>query len=378
LGEGTEAFNVSADRVTGGAGLGAPRTTTIRIIDDEAPSLGTGNGLRGEYYSDSALTNLAAQRTDSKIEYLWGTSAPTPQVGADNFSVRWTGQIEPLYSQVYTFYLTTDDGSRMWVNGVQIINGWVDQSPTTRSGTIALVAGQKYDLRVEVYERAGSASAVLEWQSARQARQVVPQSQFYSTPIVPISGTFTPEIVVGGFTQPTAIDFDPNGMMFIAQKNGVVKTYVGGQVQNFIDISGEVNGVRDRGLLGMAVHPDFVNNPYVYLLYTYDPPETVGQTGLAAPDQYGNRVARLLRVAADVASGYRTAVPGSAEVLLGKNSTWANISFPNLDGTDNISLPATGVGIEDIIGVDSQSHSVGALRFGIDGSLFISNGDGTS
>ncbi len=167
-------------------------------------------------------------------------------------------------------------------------------------------------------------------------------------------------------------------MMFIAQKNGVVKSYVGGQVQNFIDISGEVNDVRDRGLLGMAVHPDFVNSPYVYLLYTYDPPETVGQTGLAAPDQYGNRVARLLRVTADVANGYRTAVPGSAEVLLGKNSTWANISFPNLDGTDNVNLPATGVGIEDIIGVDSQSHSVGALRFGTDGSLFISNGDGTS
>lgn len=378
LGEGTESFNVAADRVTGGAGLGAPRTATIRIIDDEAPSPGGGNGLRGEYYSDLGLTTLAAQRTDAKVDFNWGGGAPTPQVGADNFSVRWTGQIEALYSGVYTFYLTSDDGSRMWVNGTQLIDGWVDQSATTRTGFFTFVAGQKYDIRVESYERTGNASVVLEWSSLRQVRQVVPQSQLFSTPIVPTSGSFAPEVILGGLVEPTAIDFGPNGMMFIAQKNGVVKTYVGGQAQNFIDISADVNNVRDRGLLGMAVHPDFVNNPYVYLLYTYDPPETVGQTGLAAPDQYGNRVARLVRVTADVSTGYRTAVAGSQEILVGKNSTWANISFPNLDGTDNVNLPATGVGIEDIIGIDSQSHSVGALRFGTDGSLFITNGDGTS
>jgi glucose/arabinose dehydrogenase len=199
-------------------------------------------------------------------------------------------------------------------------------------------------------------------------------------------GNFAQDTVVSGLTQPTAFDWSPdNRYLYIAQQNGVVRVF--DQQTNsllddpFIDISTQVNNVQDRGLLGLAVHPDFPNNPYIYLAYTYDPPELQNLTGLAAPDGSGNRVARVTRVRADAGTNFTTAVANSEEVILGKNSTFANISRPDVDSTDNLNIapsaPPNGTG-RDAIPVDSRSHSLGDIDFGTDGSLFVSIGDGTS
>lgn len=185
---------------------------------------------------------------------------------------------------------------------------------------------------------------------------------------------------------PTAIDWLPDGTMLVSEQGGVVKTVRGGAVANdpFIDISGIVNGTRDRGLLDIAVHPDFANNPYVYLLFTYDPPEVNQQAAgtLAGPDGKGNRAGRLIRVTADSANNYQTAVAGSEVVLLGSNSTWENFNgFANSTFNFN-EAPAgenpDGTYINDFINSDSESHTIGSLAFGIDGELFVSIGDGAS
>lgn len=76
------------------------------------------------------------------------------------------------------------------------------------------------------------------------------------------SGTFIVETFASGLTSPTAFDWSPDGQrMYVAQKNGVVRVVENGTLRStpFIDISAEVNNVRDRGLLGIAVHPDFAN-----------------------------------------------------------------------------------------------------------------------
>lgn len=186
--------------------------------------------------------------------------------------------------------------------------------------------------------------------------------------------------------QPTAIDWLPDGTMLIAQKSGVVQTATGGQLGGspFIDISDMVNDSRDRGLLDIAVHPDFDNNPYVYLLFTYDPPEVFNQSEgeLAGPDGRGNRAGRLIRVTADASNGFATAVAGSEVVLLGENSTWENFNgFVN--STFDFDEPPAGENedgtyLQDFIPTDSESHTVGGLAFGINGELFVSTGDAAS
>ncbi|NJL20458.1 MAG: hypothetical protein HC895_06005, partial [Leptolyngbyaceae cyanobacterium SM1_3_5] len=118
-------------------------------------------------------------------------------------------------------------------------------------------------------------------------------------PPPPPVGSVRRESVVSDLIQPTTFDWTPSGnLMFIAEKGGVVKVVGSAGLQStpFIDISSQVNNVADRGLLGLAIDPLFGQNQgrdFVYLLFTYDPPETQGQSGLAAPDARGNRPARL-------------------------------------------------------------------------------------
>ncbi len=144
-----------------------------------SPPPGTGTGLLGEYYDNMNFTNLKLTRTDATVNFDWGSGSPDPSIGSDTFSVRWTGQVEPLYSETYTFYTVTDDGVRLWVNNQLIIDKWVDQSSTEWSGTISLSAGQKYDIKMEYYENGGGALAKLLWSSSRQPKQVIPASQLY-------------------------------------------------------------------------------------------------------------------------------------------------------------------------------------------------------
>ena len=56
--------------------------------------------------------------------------SPATELGPDNFSVRWSGEVQPLYSQEYTFYTVSDDGVRLWVNGVKLIDNWSDHAAT--------------------------------------------------------------------------------------------------------------------------------------------------------------------------------------------------------------------------------------------------------
>jgi len=148
-------------------------------IESTSARVSTGTGLRGEYYDNSDLSGLKLTRNDSQINFDWGWGAPDSTVGADTFSVRWTGQIEPLYSQTYTFYVTSDDGARLWINGQNVIDNWIDQAARETSGSIALSAGQRVDIRLEAYENGGLAAAKLAWSSASQPKQIVAQSQLY-------------------------------------------------------------------------------------------------------------------------------------------------------------------------------------------------------
>jgi beta-glucanase (GH16 family) len=141
----------------------------------------TPQGLTASYFDDDDLTNLKVTRIDPTINFNWGTGSPDPSIADTTYSVRWTGTVTPLYSETYTFYSKTDDGGRVWINGEEIINHWVDQAATETSGTITLVAGEPYAIEVDYYQDGGGASAQLSWSSAHQAKQIVPQSQLSPT-----------------------------------------------------------------------------------------------------------------------------------------------------------------------------------------------------
>jgi mannan endo-1,4-beta-mannosidase len=137
-------------------------------------------GLAGEYYNNIQLSGAAAlTRTDAMIDFNWRLGSPDAALGIDRFSIRWSGKIKPLYEEQYTFYTTSDDGIRVWVNGESVIDSWTKQSGTERKGTITLTAGQLYDIKVEYYENEGDARVRLMWESASQAKETVPASALF-------------------------------------------------------------------------------------------------------------------------------------------------------------------------------------------------------
>ena len=138
-----------------------------------------GGGVQGEYYHWTDISRPFAtavlSRTDPQIDFIFSNS-PDPNVNDDNFSARWTGQVEAGFSETYTFYARADDGVRLWVDGRQLVDAWIDQSATEYSGQIDLEAGKSYNLLMEFYENGGSAVAQLRWSSLSTPKQPVPQA----------------------------------------------------------------------------------------------------------------------------------------------------------------------------------------------------------
>ncbi|MBW2421246.1 MAG: PQQ-dependent sugar dehydrogenase [Deltaproteobacteria bacterium] len=137
-------------------------------------------GVQGEYYDNISLNEPSdLVRVDTEIDFDWGSGSPGPGISNNDFSVRWAGAIVPLYSESYTFYISIDDGGRLWIDGNLVIDSWVDQSETEHpSAPIAVTAGVPVSFEFEYYENGGSARARLRWSSSSQAKEAIPASQF--------------------------------------------------------------------------------------------------------------------------------------------------------------------------------------------------------
>ncbi len=184
-----------------------------------APS--TGNGLLGEYFTGitPGLNPPVLTRHDPTLNFDWGVAGPSAATGVDSFSVRWTGELIPLYTETCNFSLPVDDGARVWIDNVLVLDKWL---PIGQSGwhnfSVSLTAGHRTPFKVEYYERWGGAGLVLYWQSARQAWEVVPATAFApaggavdsTPPLVTITGPASP--VTGPFTVSVAFSENINGL----------------------------------------------------------------------------------------------------------------------------------------------------------------------
>ena len=171
---------------------GSVTSSSAQLILNGTPTApATGTGLQAAYYDNIDFTALTLSRVDPTVNFAWGLGSPDPSIGADQFSVRWSGQVQPRYSQTITFYTATDDGARLWVNGVLLIDKWVDQGGTEWSGSIALTAGQNYNIQYDYYENGGGAGATLSWSSPSQVKEIIPSTQLFAS--VPPTITTQPQ-----------------------------------------------------------------------------------------------------------------------------------------------------------------------------------------
>ncbi|WP_309400928.1 RHS repeat-associated core domain-containing protein [Cerasicoccus maritimus] len=144
---------------------------------------GSGSGLIGWYYDyPNSITTGPELMAGAPIGYshpMSGLSAENTD--SDNYGVVWTGELEAQFSEVYTFTITSNAGSRLCVGDSLIVDTWEDNIVENQSGDISLVAGQRYPIRVEYYYNGtGGASFSLQWGSKSQALEVIPDTQLHS------------------------------------------------------------------------------------------------------------------------------------------------------------------------------------------------------
>lgn len=166
--------------VNDGHGHNVSASTVISVTSGGGgggPVVGSGTGLRGTYYDNQDFTGTSVERVDPSINFVWGDGAPISGIANDSFSVRWRGKVQAQHTETYTFTTTTDDGLRLWVNGTKLIDDWTSHAQTTLTGTIALIAGQQYDIVMEYFDDAMGATAQLRWSSPSTPAAVIPASQ---------------------------------------------------------------------------------------------------------------------------------------------------------------------------------------------------------
>lgn len=106
----------------------------------------------------------------------WNTGNPgdLALTAADTFTTRWTGQVRIDVAGTYTFRLNTDDGQRLWIDGVKYLDFWTDTTNNNVTAAVALDAGW-HDLVIDHSENAGGAAAILSVESGPElAGQTLP------------------------------------------------------------------------------------------------------------------------------------------------------------------------------------------------------------
>ncbi len=163
-----------------------------------------GDGLQAVYYNNPNLTGAAVSEVDPNISYRWGTCPPQPGMPVSGFSVKWTGQIEPSYSEPYTFTTDVTGGVSVIVNGTAVISGWTDGIFRGITGNIPLTAGVKVPLEVDYFfggAVTNSSFIQFAWQSPSQANVMVPRAFLFSGN--PLQPTPTPQSASACQSSPT-------------------------------------------------------------------------------------------------------------------------------------------------------------------------------
>jgi beta-glucosidase len=122
-------------------------------------------GLKGEYFANKTLSGTPAlTRDDPDIDFDWVLGSPGAGIPVDGFSARWTGTVTAPATAAYVFSATSDDGSRVYLDGKLVADNWSDHaSSTVKSAPVQLTAGEPHSLRVEFYDNAQNASVSIGW-----------------------------------------------------------------------------------------------------------------------------------------------------------------------------------------------------------------------
>lgn len=139
---------------------------------------------------------------------------------ADNFSIRYTGYIQIDTPGSYTFYTTSDDGSKLYIDGTEVVDNDGTHGSQERSGNITLTAGL-HDIRVLFFENSGGENLSVAYQGPSISKQNIPFSKLYST-----CSVGSADLDGDGIDDATDIDDDNDGILDVDECGGITGNFV--------------------------------------------------------------------------------------------------------------------------------------------------------
>jgi hypothetical protein len=186
--------------------------------------------LLAEYFSNTPSSapfpaTATISKTEPTVNFNWGSGGPAG-ISTDSFKVRFSGQVQSLDAGSYTFYVTSDDGYRLWVNNQLVIDKWVDKSASEDSVIIALNGCTKNNIKLEYYENRWDAVCILKWKGPGIAKQVIPATQlYYANTSLRTSNTqltlSDDTIISSNFNDAFVVYPNPNGTRSLTVSTGV-------------------------------------------------------------------------------------------------------------------------------------------------------------
>lgn len=139
---------------------------------------------------------------------------------ADNFSIRYSGYIQIDTQGSYTFYTSSDDGSKLFIDGTEVVNNDGGHGNQERSGSISLTTGL-HDITVLYFENGGGETLTVQYQGPSITKQNIPFSKLYST-----CSAGGPDLDGDGVDDATDIDDDNDGILDTDECGGASGNFV--------------------------------------------------------------------------------------------------------------------------------------------------------
>jgi hypothetical protein len=210
--------------------IGLSEEATAVLIKSDMQSLIDSLALHGfsaEYFSDGTWTTSALTRTDSEIDFEWGTASPHVLIPADNFSVRWQSYLSPPSSGEYTLLVNVkgaDEAFKLYLDGTLILEKPAANVLLSWEKLVSLNASQMHRLVLEYAEGVGGSAVSLSWKTATSALEII------------VSTAALPATAVDGFVSNTMLYH--RAARFILGFN-----LIGKEISHFLNFSADFAGI---------------------------------------------------------------------------------------------------------------------------------------
>ena len=274
--------------------LALSTVSRVALLSALIPALAAAQGAPGlsaAYFNEPEFMGLSVTAPPGDVAFDFLEGSPDPAIEPNSFTARYTGYINPLYTEVYRLWTRSDDGVRLFVDGQLVIDNWTPHAPTVDEASVPLRANVPVPVMLEYFENTGGALIELGWESLQQGEETIPADRMSS------ASPFPPGLPIVSVTSPDTIATEgtPDSALVTVSRWGdlsqplSVELALGGTAEQGLDftpfstrIELRANQSSARITLSRPDNPSYRGRRVLEVSVAPSPSYTVGVASLAA------------------------------------------------------------------------------------------------